>query len=132
MIKSLKKGDLKMTVSNTKRIGIKKYQQEKCDRITADIPKGKRDAYKMIAAEKGLSLSQLIQNSVESFAGLHGGELPASVSTSTRESISAADKRLVDEFNQLPVEAQKHFLKAFRAINEVKPAPMREDREDKI
>ena len=33
-----------MAVSNAKRISIAKYQQEKCDRITLDIPKGKRDA----------------------------------------------------------------------------------------
>lgn len=110
-----------MVVSNTKRIGIKKYQQEKCDRITADIPKGKRDAYKMIAAEKGLSLSQLIQNSVESFAGLHDGELLASVSTSKHEQISAADKRLVEEFNQLPVEAQKHLMRFLKSINDNTP-----------
>ena len=108
-----------MVVSSTKRIGIKKYQQEKCDRITADIPKGKRDAYKMIAAEKGLSLSQLIQNSVESFAGLHGGEMPAT--PPKPESISAADKRLVEEFNQLPVEAQKHLMKFLKVINQNMP-----------
>ena len=108
-----------MAVSEAQKLAVEKYRREKRDQLAVDVPKGKRDAYKMIAAEKGLSLSQLIQNSVESFAGLHVGELPA---TSPKpESISAADKRLVEEFNQLPVDAQKHLMKFLKSINENTP-----------
>lgn len=106
-----------MTVSSAKRVSIAKYQQEKCDRITADIPKGKREAYKMIAAEKGLSLSQLIQNSVESFAGL----VPEKVTTECPpEKFTPEQRRLVEEFNQLSAETQKALVKLVRTINESK------------
>ena len=91
-----------MAVSEAQKLAVEKYRREKRDQLAVDVPKGKRDAYKMIAAEKGLSLSQLIQNSVESFAGLHVGELP-------------------EEFNQLPVDAQKHLMKFLKSINENTP-----------
>ena len=106
-----------MTVSSAKRVSIAKYQQEKCDRVTADIPKGKREAYKMIAAEKGLSLSQLIQNSVESFAGL----VPEKFTTECPpEKFTPEQRRLVEEFNQLSVDAQKYLIKTLKAINQSK------------
>ena len=64
-----------MAMSKAQRLAIRIYQQEKCDRLTADVPKGKRDAYKHIAAELGLSLSKLIQNAVEEYACNHAGDV---------------------------------------------------------
>ena len=102
-----------MSISNTKRIGIKKYQQEKCDRITADIPKGKREEFKEKAARLGLSLSMLIQHSVESY-----GEGCEVVTIQNPENqLSTDEKKLLDEVSQLPPDAQRLLVKFLQSIN---------------
>ncbi len=95
--------------SEAKKISVKIYQQEKCDRITADIPKGKRDEYKAKAANLGLSLSMLIQRGVESYGNLSEQNSP--------DKLTTEQKIFVDEFSKLPADIQKHFLKVFKAIN---------------
>ena len=119
-----------MSKSNAQKIAQQKYDQKAYDQILIKVRKGKREEYRLAAEEMGLGQMELFRRGVEEYIANHGGELPAT--PPKPESISAADKRLVEEFNQLPVEAQKHFLKAFRAINEVNAAPMSDDREDKI
>ena len=91
-----------MAVSSAKRLAIKTYQQKKCDRLTVDVPKGKRDAYKAIAAELGLSLSMLIQNSVETFAGNHVSEVLA-----PQDKLTAEQRRLLDGVAKLPESTRK-------------------------
>ena len=114
-----------MPVSNAQKLSIQKYRQEKRDQLAVDVPKGKRDAYKAIAAELGLSLSMLIQRSVESYAGLQSVESlkPAPMTKEpTAEKLSAQERTLLDEFNRLPVDVQKAFLKTFKAINAAQDA----------
>lgn len=112
-------------VSEARKRSIKIYRQEKRDQLAVDVPKGKRDAYKAIAAERGLSLSMLIQRSVESYAGLSSVESikPAPMTPQpTAEKLTSTEKNLLDEFNRLPVDAQKAFIKAFKAINTAQDA----------
>lgn len=104
-----------MSVSKAKRISIATYQQEKCDRITADIPKGKRDAYKLIAAELDISLASLIQVGVEEYARAHAGEnFSVPVTDTTAKSVpekklTAAERRLVETFARLPEKTRAKF-----------------------
>ena len=102
-----------MAVSPAKRISIATYQQEKCDRITADIPKGKRDAYKRIAAELDISLASLIQVGVEEYARTHAGEkfsVPVTGTASVPEKkLTASERRLVETFGRLPKETRAKF-----------------------
>ena len=107
-------------VTDAQKLSIQKYRQEKRDQLSVDVPKGKRDAYKAIAAELGLSLSILIQRGVESYAGFQNVESikPASINKQqTAEKLSAADRVLLGEFNRLPADVQKAFIKTFKAIN---------------
>lgn len=110
-------------VSEARRLSIKNYRQEKRDQIAVDVPKGKREEYKQKAAKLGLSLSMLIQYGVESYGeeyiSNHAGEVMTP--QPKPEPLSAADKQLVEEFARLPADAQKHFLKAFKAINQNVP-----------
>lgn len=101
-----------MAVSQAQRLAVTKYRQEKRDQLAVDVPKGKRDAYKAIAAELGLSLSMLIQNSVEAFAGNHVSELPA-----PQDKLTAEQRRLLDEFGKLPVDVQNQLIKLVKTIN---------------
>ena len=102
-----------MAVPDSKRISIAKYQQEKCDRLTVDVPKGKRAAYHLIAKELGVSLAMLIQNSVEEHARNYAGEnlsVPADASKSEPEKkLTASERRLVETFARLPEKTRAKF-----------------------
>lgn len=107
-------------VSDKRRISIRNYRQEKRDQLAVDVPKGKRDAYKQIAAELGISLSMLIQTAVETYGGKnHAGEdfKPASV-VDTQPKLSQAEQKLISDFNRLPVDTQKAIAKLIQTINQ--------------
>ena len=116
-----------MAVSRAKRISIAAYQQEKCDRLIADVPKGKREVYKRIAAELNLSLASLIQVGVEEYARAHAGEdwtanqlTATSMSTDEKpgETLSREEKKLLEDFRQMPANLQKHVRGLIQAIND--------------
>ena len=107
-----------MAVSRAQKMAKEKYRSEKRDQMTIEVPKGKRNAYKAIAAELGISLSMLIQNGVESLAGRCMGEDFTAAIKPEAEKLTTEQKRLVEEFNQLPVDAQKYLIKFVRAIND--------------
>lgn len=104
-----------MAVSRAKRISIATYQQEKCDRLTADVPKGKRDAYKQIAAELNISLASLIQIGVEEYARTHAGEkisvpvTDVTAKSAPEKKLTAAERRLVETFARLPEKTRAKF-----------------------
>ena len=107
-------------VSEAKRAANEKYRREKRDQLAVDVPKGKRDAYKLMAAELGLSLSMLIQNGVEYYAWRRaGGSLP--VSSKEEQTLTVADKRLVEDFNLLPDEVKPTVRKLIQQINQNSP-----------
>ena len=88
------------------------------DTILFRVKKGKRGEYQQAAQDLNIGFWELIQSGIEEFIWNHAGEkFPTEVKP---ESISAADRRLLDEFNQLPVDAQKSLLKFLKAINESK------------
>lgn len=97
------------------------YQDDNYDRVAIRVKKGLRDVYKRIAADLNLSLSQLIQRSVESYA-TNGGEVnlpaqPAPITTQPAEQISANQRRLLDVVEKLPADAQKSLLKFLQSLN---------------
>ena len=61
----------KYTISDkaykNKKAYINKYNKEKYDRILLVVPAGKKDYYKNMAEEKGLSLNRLFIEAVEEF-----------------------------------------------------------------
>ena len=114
-----------MAISDAQRLAVKIYRSEKRDQISFDVPKGKREVYKRIAAKLGLSLAQLIQDSVEDFSRAHAGEDRAanqltatSMSTDEKpgETLSREEKKLLEDFRQMPANLQKHVRGLIRAI----------------
>ncbi|MBQ3442218.1 MAG: hypothetical protein IJG33_03120 [Selenomonadaceae bacterium] len=95
------------------------YKNINYDRLAIWVKKGSRDSYKQSAAELGISLAMLVQSGVEEYISNHAGEVMTP--QPKHEPLSAADKQLVDEFNQLPVETQKAFMKVFTSINKNMP-----------
>ena len=103
-----------MAMSTARRLANEKYLKEKCDRIGVDIPKGKRDAYKLVAAELGISLASLVQVGVEEYARTHAGEkfsVPADVTAKSvpEKKLTASERRLVETFGRLPKETRAKF-----------------------
>lgn len=107
-----------MAVTAAHMRATKKYREKTYDTIGFDVPKGKREEFKGKAAKLGFSLAKFLFIAAESYNENHAGE--AFTKPENPESLSADEKRLVEEFNQLPTDAQKHFLKAFKAINQTK------------
>lgn len=105
-----------MAVSQAQKLAKAKYQHEKRSIVAAEVSKEKGAEYRAKAAELGMSLSLLIQRGVESY-GTVGGEVSV---PRADEKLSAEQRRLLDEFGKLPADAQKHFMKAFSAINSSK------------
>ena len=97
------------------------YKNLYYDRLAIWVKKGVRDEYKQAAAELGISLAGLVQNGVEEFIERHGGEVIARPSSSKEERLSSADKRLVEEFNQLPDEVKSTVRKLIQQINQNSP-----------
>lgn len=110
-----------MAITESQKISIAKYRQEKRDRLSTDIPKGKRAEYNAAAKGLGISLALLIQYGVEEFISNHAGEefKPATVDT---QALSPTQKNLVEEFNRLPDDVQKTLLKLVKQINQNQPA----------
>lgn len=102
-----------MAMSTARRLANEKYLKEKCDRIGVDIPKGKRDAYKLVAAELGISLASLVQVGIEEYARTHAGEkfsVPAKEAASVPEKkLTASERRLVEAFARLPEKTRAKF-----------------------
>lgn len=103
-----------MAMSAARRLANEKYLKEKCDRIGVDVPKGKRDAYKLIAAELDISLASLIQVGVEEYARTHAGEkfvVPAEVTAKSvpEKKLTAAERKLVETFARLPEKTRAKF-----------------------
>ena len=107
-----------MAVSTAQRLARDKYRKEKRDQMTVEIPKGKREVYKLIAAELDRSLAQLIQDAVEEYGANHGGENLSLATQNQEQKLSAADKKLIEEFNRLPAETQKALIKLIQSINQ--------------
>ena len=103
------------------------YQKEKYDNVSFKVPKGKSLEYKQAAQDFGMGQSEMFRLAVEKFIAEQSLQdlpvriiKPASTKTPPPVAISAADKRLVEEFNQLPADVQKKTLALIRAINESK------------
>ena len=79
------------------------------DLLAVEILKGKRDVYKQAAAELGLSLSMLVQTSVEEFIRNHAGE--EFIPNREDEKLSAEERRLIVAFDSLPKDTRTIVLK---------------------
>lgn len=106
-----------MAISESQKLSIAKYRQEKRDRISTDVPKGKREVYNVAAKDLGLSLSMLIQNGVEEYISRHAGGNFLD-KQQTQKSLSPADEKLIAEFSKLPPDAQKSLMQFLRTLNQ--------------
>ena len=95
------------------------YKRENYDQIAFWLPKGMKAKYKQVAEDFGISLRELIQNSVDAFiADKSLQDLPTRiVKPAPQEKLSAEQRQLVDEFNKLPPDVQKSIAKMIRVIN---------------
>lgn len=114
-----------MAASNSQKLAQEKYNKENYDRLAILIKKGKRDEYHAAAAAIGLGYAEMIRAAIEEFIQRHAGEdfseanqLAAGASTVEKpgETLSREEKKLLEDFRQLPVNSQKHVRGVIRAI----------------
>ena len=104
-----------MKLADEQAAAVEKFRAKKFDRVTVNVPKGKRDAYKLGAEILELSLSQLVQTAVEEYLENHWGEVPATPAKVEKRvveeklTLSAAERRLLENFAKLPKSVQKKF-----------------------
>lgn len=104
------------------------YKKSKYDTIVFRVKKGKATEYRQAAQDLGVGFWNLLQTGVEEFIANHlGGDfLPVKPAPMTKEppaeKLTSVERTLLDEFNRLPVDVQKAFLKTFKAINAAQDA----------
>jgi len=104
----------------------KKYESKAYDQISFKVAKGKRDEYQQAANRLNLGQAELFRLAAEEFITRYiGGENLSVVETKPlaivdnkqdKQNLSAEQKRLVDNFNQLPVETQKAISKLVKTL----------------
>ena len=85
------------------------YKKANYDQILFRVKKGKREEYQQAAESFGIGFWALLQAGVEEYIANHGGEEfnTASIGAKETEKLSAADKKLVENFNALSPKSQK-------------------------
>ena len=103
------------------------YRKEKYDNVSFKIPKGKREEYKQAADDFGIAQSEMFRLAVDTFIAEKSlQDLPVRAVMLARQPVkpenqlSAEERKLIDEFNQLPTDAQKYLLKFVKAVNQTK------------
>lgn len=92
-----------MPMTESQKESIDRYKREKCDRIIADIPKGKKARYQAAAQSLGLSFSMLMQNSIEEYVQNHAGKIIV-------PELTFDEKKLLNIFRVMTPSAQKKLL----------------------
>lgn len=108
------------------------YRKEKYDNVSFKIPKGKREEYKQAADDFGIAQSEMFRLAVDTFIAEKSlQDLPVRAVMLARqpekpETLSADERRLLDDINQLPSDTRKALVKLVKSINQagvvVKPS----------
>lgn len=117
-----------MPKSNAQKLAQQKYDQKSYDQILIKVRKGKRDEYKEKALELGFGQMEMIRAAIEEFIQRHAGEdfseanqlTATSMSTVEKpgETLSLEEKKLLEDFRQMPANLQKHVRGLIQAIND--------------
>ena len=99
------------------------YKRAKYDNFSFQAPKGKRLEYQQAAEDFGMTQAEMFRLAVETFIAERSLQdlpvKPAPIERQpTAEKLSAQERTLLDEFNRLPVDAQKALLKFLKTLNE--------------
>ena len=104
-----------MAVSKAQILASKKYREKTYDTIGFDVKKGKREEFKQAASRLGLSLAAFLTLAADKLmVDSGGGEI-----ISSDPKLSAADKKLVEDFKSLSPNQQKiisELIKEFRTV----------------
>ena len=103
-----------MAVSQAQKIAVQKYRAKTYDTIGFDVPKGKREEFKTIAAKMGLSLAKFLFLAAESYSTNHAGEV---IQKPEAEKLTTEERRLLSAFAKLPKNAQTNLIKTLEALS---------------
>lgn len=112
-----------MATSESQKKAIKKYKEKNIELVAFETRKGKSAEYTQAAINLGLGKMEMIRLAVEEFIQRHLNEFapvvkPAPMTPQpTAEKLSTQERTLLDEFNQLPVDAQKSLIRFLKNVN---------------
>ena len=112
-----------MPKTNAQKMASRKYRSNNYETVSFEVRKGIRDEYKEAAAELGISLAGFFKAAAEQFIERHGGEVIARPVSSKEDSLSKDERKLVEEFNQLPDELKPTVRKLIQQISSFQNAP---------
>ena len=107
-----------MATSQSQKLAVQKYRAKTYDTIGFDVPKGKREEFKTVAAGMGLSLAKFLLLAAESYGANHAGE---EFKTTTPAPMTTEERKLIEDFNALPDDVRKSISKLIRQINQNQP-----------
>ena len=107
-----------MAVSQAQKMAVRKYRRNNYETVSFEVRKGIREEYKQAATRAGLSLAEFFKQAAESYIANHAGE-EFKTTQDTQPRLSASEKELLEVFNRLPDDAQKGFIKGFKAVNQL-------------
>ena len=113
-----------MPRSESQKKATRKYKEKNIELVAFETKKGKSAEYTQAAAKMRLGKMEMIRLAVEEFIQTHLHEFapivkPASITAQpTAEKLTSSERTLLDEFNRLPVDAQKALLKFLKTLNE--------------
>ena len=105
-------------MATPKDIYDREYKKLNYDNILVRVKKGKKEEYQQSADSLGLGQAEMIRQAIEEFIQNHAGENLSLATQNQEQKLSAADKKLIEEFNQLPAETQKALIKLIQSINQ--------------
>lgn len=114
-----------MTIAERTKKDIydQEYKKANYDQVSIRVKKGKREEYQQAAENFGLGYAEMIRLAVETFIAERSLQdlpvKPASMNKQpTAEKLTSSERTLLDEFNQLPTDAQKSLIRFLRSVNQ--------------
>ena len=102
------------------RLANHNYRREKRDQTTVEFPKGKREVYKQMAAELGMSLTQFIQCSIDGFIANFNEKIIITPKPVPKTEIqrTADQEKLLADVSKLSPKARRHLLNFLAALTD--------------
>ncbi|MBE8953946.1 MAG: hypothetical protein SR1Q7_12535 [Quinella sp. 1Q7] len=113
-----------MATSAEQKLARQRYKEKNLEVVSFEVKKGMSKQYTQWAAALGLSLSRLVQNSVEEYIANHSGEcVPtvAPVKFAPMQSVLTAEQRkILEAVDSLPESSRKALLKFLQTLVDAK------------
>ena len=97
------------------KLARQRYKEKNLELVAFEVKKGASAEY-TAAASLGLGKMEMIRRAIEEYIANHASE--SFTKPQPTESLSAEQRKLLDEFGRLPADVQKTFSKLIKQFNQ--------------